>query len=158
ADKLEAALEKAIKNLTRKAGSEVKIKKSTYRGAVLRQVVFGERGFPFRPTYTIHKGWLAVALYPQPVQGFVARSQGELKSWKPSPKVEESLKALPKEFVSISYSDPRPGLKLLLSVAPLIASAIDSASQDLNFDVASLPSAQAFTEHLFPNVSVTTDD
>jgi hypothetical protein len=92
------------------------------------------------------------------VQAFIQRGKGEAAVWKPSPLVQESLKRLPQEFISISYSDPRPSLRQLMSIAPLIAGAVSSFNPQLNFEVGSLPSTQEVTKHLFPNLSVTSDD
>jgi hypothetical protein len=92
------------------------------------------------------------------VQAFVQRSKGGLAVWKPSPLVKESLDKLPKEFISISYTDPRPSLKQLMSIAPLIAGAVSSFNPALNFEVGSLPATPEVTKHLFPNLSVTSDD
>ena len=81
-----------------------------------------------------------------------------MTAWKPGPRVRKSLAQLPKEFTAISYSDPRPSLKEILSIAPLIGGAVNSFVPDSKFDVDSLPNAQEATRHLFPNVSVTSDD
>lgn len=158
ADKLQGALEQIIQSLAAAAGKEVRIKKRDYQGVVIREVHVKAQGFIFVPSYAIHKDWLAIGWYPQAVQAFVQRSKGGLAVWKPSPTVKESLDKLPKEFVSISYSDPRPSMKQLMSIAPLIAGAVSSFNPQLNFEVGSVPSAQEVTKHLFPNLSVTSDD
>jgi hypothetical protein len=158
ADKLQATLEQIIKSLAAAAGKQVRIQKRTYHGVDIREVYVQQQGFIFVPTYTIHKDWLAIGFYPQAVQAFVQRCKGEAAVWKPSPMVQESLQQLPKEFISISYSDPRPSLRQLMSIAPLIAGAVSSFNPQLNFEVGSLPSTQEVTKHLFPNVSVTSDD
>jgi len=158
ADKLQTTLEQIIKSLGTAAGKEVRIKKREYRGVAVYEVHVQQQGFIFVPTYTIYKDWLVVGFYPQAVQAFIQRSKGELAVWKPSPVVRESLQQLPKEFISISYTDPRPSLKQLMSIAPLIAGAVSSFTPQLNFDVGSLPATQEVTKHLFPNVSVTSDD
>jgi hypothetical protein len=158
ADKLLGTLEQIIKNLGTAAGKQVRIKKNDYHGVAIHQVYVQQEGFIFVPSYAIHKDWLIVAFYPQAVQAFVQRSKGELAVWKPSPVVQESLSQLPSEFISISYSDPRPSLRQMMSIAPLIAGTISSLNPQLNFEVGSLPSTQEVTKHLFPNVSVTSDD
>lgn len=158
ADKLQSALEQIIQSLAAAAGTEVRIKKRDYQGVVVREVHVKAQGFIFVPSYAIHKDWLVIGWYPQAVQAFVQRSKGGLAVWKPSPSAKESLDKLPKEFVSISYSDPRPTMKQLLSIAPLIAGAVSSFNPQLNFEVGSVPSAQEVTKHLFPNLSVTSDD
>lgn len=158
AAKLEASLEQIIKNLGNAAGVKIRIKKRDYRGAAIREVYVQEKGFIFVPAYTIHKDWLVVGWYPQSVQAFVQRSKGELAAWKPSERVKNSLSKLPSQFVSISYSDPRPMLKQLMAIAPFIAGIVNSFNPSLNFDASSLPAAQEVTKHLFPNIAVTSDD
>ncbi len=158
ADKLQGALDQVIKSLAQAANVEVKIKKRAYRGTDLRMVYVRQQGFIFVPTYAIVDGWLAVSLFPQPIEAFIARSKGTMAAWKPSPEIDEALKRLPQEFTSISWSDPRPSMTMLLSVAPLIGGVVANLNIDLNFDVSTLPSTQEVTRFLFPNVSVTTDD
>src|SRR5262249_35010808 len=108
--KLKKAIDGLIKGLSKTAGSEVVVKKRTYRGAEVREVRVKEQGFFFVPTYTIHKGWLAISLFPQPIHGYILRANGEMAGWKPSPKVQANLDKMGKEFISVSYSDPRPAL------------------------------------------------
>jgi hypothetical protein len=158
ADKLHTALAQAIKGLGAAAGTEVRVKKRAYRGVDMRLVMVKQQGFIFVPTYAVVDGWLVVSLFPQNVEGFIARSRGELPCWKPAPVVEESLRKLPSKFVGISYTDPRPTFQQLLSLAPLLGGITANLNPSLNFDVGSLPNGQEVTRHLFPNVSVTTDD
>ncbi|HEY7427484.1 MAG TPA: hypothetical protein VH682_24835 [Gemmataceae bacterium] len=158
AEKLQTALEQIIKGLSNAAGKETRIKKRDYHGVSLHEVHVQQQGFFFVPTYAIHKDWLVIGWYPQAVQAFVQRSKGQLTVWKPSPLVQESLDKLPGEFLSISYTDPRPSLKQLMSIAPLIGGLVSSFNPQLNFEVGSLPATQEVTKHLFPNLSVTTDD
>jgi hypothetical protein len=158
AEKLQASLDQLARSLGKLAGVEVRIKKRTYRDVVLREVHVRQQGFFFVPSYAVRDGWLAVAFYPQPVQGFVLRSKGEMLAWKPSARVQASFDKLPREFISVSYSDPRPSLRQVFSLAPLIAASVESFNPDLGFDVGSLPNTQEALRHLFPNVAVTTDD
>jgi hypothetical protein len=158
AEKLQNALDQLARSLGKLAGVEVRIKKRPYRDATLREVHIRQQGFFFVPSYAARDGWLAVAFYPQPVQGFVLRSKGEMAAWRPSEKVKESLEKLPRDFISVSYSDPRPSLRQVFSLAPLIAASVESFNPDLGFDVGSLPNTQEALRHLFPNVSVVTDD
>lgn len=158
ADKLQDSLEQIIKNLGAAAGKQVRIKKHEYQGVAIREIYVQAQGFIFVPSYAVHKDWLVIGWYPQAVQAFVQRSKGGLPAWKPSPLVKESLDKLPKEFISISYTDPRPSLKQVMSIAPLIAGAVSSFNPTLNFEVGSLPATQEVTKHLFPNISVTSDD
>src|SRR5690606_2640632 len=96
--------------------------------------------------------------YPQPVRGFIARCQGELTSWKPSPVVSQSLGRLPDHFIAVSHTDPRPTIRQVLAVAPMVMALVNSFNKELNLDVGSLPNSQEVNRHLFPNVSVVTDD
>jgi hypothetical protein len=161
--KLRESIDAAIKGLAKASGVEITVKKKTYRGVELREVHVNVPGFIFIPTWTIHKGWFVVSYYPQAVQGYVLRASGEVPSWKPDEMTAATLAKLPKEFTSISVSDPRPLLKVLLSFAPVLARAVQQGLQQSGFkdfpiDVGALPNAHEATRHLFPNVSVTTDD
>jgi len=156
--KLAEALEKAIKGLASLTGADVSIKKKQYRGVDVREVYVAEKGFIFVPTYAICKDWLVVSYYPQGVQGFILRAQKELPAWKPNRHVRQSLEQMPKEFLSVSVSDPRPSVKQILTLAPLIAGAVRSFLPETKLDVGSLPNAHEATKHLFPNVTVVNDD
>ncbi len=158
AGKLLTTLEQIIKSLGTAAGKQVRIKKRDYRGIMVHEVYVQQQGFILVPSYAVCKDWLVVGFYPQAVQAFIQRSKGEMTVWKPSPVVRDSLDKLPKKFISISYTDPRPSLTQLLSIAPLIGGTVSSLNPQLNFEVGSLPSTQEVTKHLFPNVSVTSDD
>jgi hypothetical protein len=157
-DKLQGAIEQVIKSVAQAAGVEVKIKKRPYQGVDMRLVQVRQQGFIFVPTYAVVDGWLALSFFPQPVEGHIARVKGTLSAWKPSPDIEEMLRQMPQEFIAVSWSDPRPSIKQLLAIAPLIGGSVASFVPDVNFDVGSLPNAQEATRHLFPNISVTTDD
>jgi hypothetical protein len=115
-------------------------------------------GFFFLPTYALVGDWLVVSFYPQPVHGFILRSKGELPAWKADEAVERSLGKMPKEFTSISVSDPRPSVKQVFALAPLVGSAIRSFSPESKFDPSLIPNGHEACKHLFPNVSVTADD
>jgi hypothetical protein len=161
--KLRESIEGAVKGLAKASGADITTKKKTYRGVEIYEIHVNVPGFIFIPTWTIHKGWFVVSYYPQAVQGYVLRCAGEVPSWKPDEATAATLARLPKEYTSISVSDPRPVLKVLLSFAPLAARALQQALaqngvKDFPIDVGSLPNAHEATRHLFPNVAVTTDD
>ncbi len=158
AKKLQDALDQAVKGLGKFSGADVTLKKKTYHGVEMREVHVAQQGFIFVPSYVVYKDWLVIAPFPQQVQGYILRAKGELRAWKPGERVQKSLAELPKEFISISYDDPRPTIKEVLSIAPLIGGTVNSFTPDSKFEVGSLPNAQEATEHLFPNVAVTTDD
>jgi hypothetical protein len=157
AAKLQEALESMIKGAARSSGADVRLKKRTYRGVELREVHVKQQGFTFTPTFTIHKDWLVVSLYPQPVHGYILRATGEIPAWKPDARVAQALERLPKEYTSIAFSDPRPTIKQLLSLAPFITALANSFSPEQFLDIGTVPNAQEATRHLFPSVSVTHD-
>jgi hypothetical protein len=152
--KLQEAIDSALKAYAKRVGVDITQKKRMYHGVEMREVHVRQQGFIFVPSYVIHKNWLAVSFYPQGVQGYILRANGELPAWKPDPGTKETLDKMPKEFLSLSVSDPRPGIKQLLSLAPLIGGAVQSFAPDSKFDVGSIPNAYEATKYLFPNVSV----
>jgi hypothetical protein len=158
AKKLQESLDQAVKGIGKVSGVEVTLKKRTYHGVEMREVHVAQQGFIFVPSYVVYKDWLVISYYPQSVQGYILRSKGEMEAWKPDEKTKAALEKLPKEFVSVAWSDPRPSVKTVLSIAPLIAGSINSFTPDSKFEVGSLPNTQEATRHLFPNVAVTVDD
>jgi hypothetical protein len=153
---LQGALSRAIKGVGRFFGVDVSIKKRPYHGVDLREVHVRTQGFFFVPAYAIHKDWLAFSYFPQPVQGYILRATGELPSWKPDAQVQATLNKLPRDVVSLSMTDPRPTIKQLAVIGPLISGAIKSFFPDTKFEVGTLPNGHEATRHLFPNVSVVT--
>lgn len=158
AKKLQVALDRAVQGLGKFTGSRMHFKQRMYHGVELRTVHVQQPGFIIVPTYAIHKGWLVVGFYPQPVQGYILRATGELATWQPSKQVSATLDKLPKEFTALSVFDPRPATHQLLALAPLIGGAVASSVPGVKFDVDTLPNAYMVTRHLFPNVAVATDD
>jgi len=156
--KLQEAIESLIKGAARASGGDVRIKKRTYRGVEVREVHIKTQGFSFVPTFTIHKDWLIVALYPQSIHGYILRTTGEITAWKPDVQVAAALQKMPKEFTSLSYSDPRPSLKQLLSLAPFLTALANSFAPEQFLEIGTVPNAQEATRHLFPSVSITQDD
>ena len=120
AKKLQESLDQSVKGLGKAHGADVTLKKKTYHGVEMREVHVTQQGFLFVPSYVIYKDWLVIAPFPQQVQGYILRAKGDLAAWKPNQRVRKSLEELPKEFISVSYSDPRPSVKEILSIAPLI--------------------------------------
>jgi hypothetical protein len=154
--KLQDALNRALKALARISGTDIRIKKRAYHGATLREVHVRLEGFIFVPTYTVHGDWLVVGFFPQPVQGYVLRSAGALPCWKPDARVQAALERLPHDAMAVSVSDPRPTVRQLLSLAPVVGGAIKSFAPEAYFDVGTIPNAHEAAAHLFPNVSAVT--
>lgn len=153
------ALVKAIPNLPI---PNFEIKKRTYEGVEITELHLNNPGNFNVPCFAVHKGWFIFASYPQSIYGFVLRNKGELPSWKASAQVTKALEAFPKEFTGVSVSDPRPGVQFIFSVLPPLITLGNSVTQFAPglrpFDVGLVPHAQSVTRHLFPNITVTTDD
>ena len=158
--KLQGSLDKVAKSLSAIPGVPLVIKKKPYRGVELREIQIQSPGFFYAPTYGMYKDWFLISLYPQPVHGFILRQTGEIPAWAPGASLKQNLDKFPGEYVSVSVSDPRPTVRFLLSVLPTVMAGISSASNftGISLDVSLLPNAQEVTRHLFPNVSITTDD
>jgi hypothetical protein len=141
-------------------GLALQVHRSKYRGVELICLkVQSPTGFglPLIPTLAIVDDWLFVALYPQPIQGVIARRElAQLSRWKPSPEAEKVLASLPSgkaRLVGFSESDPRGTVEFLMSVMPMVGGLI-SAFSGGDFDVTVIPPAQLITEPLFPNVTL----
>jgi hypothetical protein len=162
--KLNAALDtlvKAIPNLPI-PGLNLEFKKRPFHGVEISELHLNTPGNFNIPCYAIHKGWLVFASYPQSIYGYILRSEGELPTWKADAKLTQALQAFPKEFTSVSVSDPRPTVKFVFSTLPPLLSLANGFTQFAPglrpFDVGLIPHAQSASRHLFPNITVTTDD
>lgn len=151
--KVVTMLTQMAKTLGSAAGATLEVKKKPYRDTEIYEVVVEEQGFVFLPAFAVHKGWLAISVYPQGVQGYIQRANSELPRWKPDERTQTAMKKAPAELVSLVVDDPRPATTQLLALAPLLIRAINSFSKSSFVDVGSLPNAQAVTQHLFPNVA-----
>jgi len=158
AAKLQTSLSQALRSIGKLTGVDVSLLKKTYRGVVVNEVHVRQPGFIVVPAFAVQGDYLAFAFYPQPVHGFILRSKGELPTWKASPEVAAALQKLPKDIVAISVTDPRPTLQQLLSIAPLIGGLVASLAPDVKFDVSSIPNGHEATHHLYPNVTVVSDN
>lgn len=161
--KLAAAIEAVVKAIP-PFPVEVGLKKRKYHGAELMELQMKtEQGEFALGSMTIHKGWFVFSSLPQPIYGFILRTKGDLPVWKADAKLAKSLAAFPQEFTAIAVSDPRPTVQFLLSLAPTAMNLANSfLPQALPgaraFEIGVIPHAQEATRHLFPNISVTTDD
>ncbi len=158
AAKLRRAIDGLAKGLGRVTGVDVAVKKRHYRGAEVRELHVRQQGFFVLPTYAIHNGWLVLSLFPQPVHGYLLRASGELPAWQPDRHVRAVFDRLPKDCVAVSVADPRPGVRQLLALAPLVAGTLRSIYPDAKLDVGAVPNSEEVNRHLFPNVTLITDD
>ncbi len=135
------------------------VEKRTFRGHDMH--VFGNLFVPF--TYTVHKDWLVFGLFPQPVQGFLLRSDGKYRTWKTPPEAHEALAKERKDngkskLLAVTVSDPRPAIEIGLALLPTVIQAINQSAGTRIVDVSKIPNAQAVNEWLFPNVGLFYDD
>ncbi len=157
---------KVLDSLTKVASNlhilEMSVKKTHYLDVAITEFPPGSRGNMQLPAYAIHQGWLVFSWYPQPLRGFVLRANGQLPPWQAPAGLRQLLTGFPKEFVSISVSDPRPAIKMLMALAPTAVGLINNITAgfgpEARFDLGLLPNAHEATRHLFPNITVTTDD
>jgi hypothetical protein len=156
--KLQATLEKLAALAKKASRQDVSITQKQYRSATLYELRVKAEGMIFAPTYTFHKGYFVVSLYPQAVTGYIARADGALPAWKPEPALQASLDKLPGKFVGLQMNDPRPSVQTLFTLLPLGTAAARGFVPGFDFDVSTIPNVQAVNQHLFPNIIVTTDD
>lgn len=123
-------------------------------------------GVPVVPTIMVTDDWLVASIMPGAAQSFSARAEGRLRKWEPNEEVLNALTQLPKEFTSISVSDPRPGYRSMMTWAPMAMGMLESQvlpnfsrggqRVEMPFGIQDLPSVEELTEPMFPNVTVST--
>jgi hypothetical protein len=160
----EATLKAGLANLLKAApmilGDNVTVRKQACAGADLYSFHSGTENFIFSPSFSVHKGRLVAGLYPQTVRGYLQRANGKMTAWKPATLLSEAFATAKKgkgKVVGLMVSDPRPTIRQLCSIGPLIGGLADGRSPG-SFDVARIPNGQAATEPLFPNVGLLMDD
>lgn len=166
AARLKRSLNTLLRSLPTLLGIDLKVTQRKYHGGVLNVVKIGERGFFFTPTYAIHKGWLVVSLYPQPVQGFLYRSSGRPATWKQPPLLAKALRETLRpqgkrgnpRLMGISVSNPKRAVEQVLSLGPLVIGFLQANNVLQNFDLSTIPNSQAVTDHLTDSVAVFVDD
>lgn len=164
AAKVKAAIDRMGRGVeTIVGGGQMKVRKKIYRGVEMREVY--TRGFGvLTPTYAVVGDWLVIAGHPQPVQGFILRSKGELPKWKPDAGTAARLAKLPADAVGIQYCDPRSTVQNICCIGPLVLSAItrlggNNSQGDFDpIDIGLIPNGLELSNHLFPNLTVTRDD
>lgn len=163
ANTLGRTLDRLLERATRRAKpDQVSLLRTRVGG---RQMVSVEiAGGMVNPTYTLDDDWLVIGLTPLSVRSFLMREDGKLATWSPEDHAEV-LGGVPEEFTSLSFSDPRPGVKGLIGMAPtLLGFAQGGMRQSREFGpdfrlpvtAADIPPAELVTEPLFPNVTFAT--
>jgi hypothetical protein len=162
--KLGKTLEKIAKAIPPTPGGDITLKRKPYLSGETIQLQMSGMNNSHLATFGIYKNWFVYAQYPQPVKGFIMRQEGELPAWKADDSLSKALTAFPKEFNAIKVSDPRPPVQTVLSIVPLGVNILNSLgglaipNNFRPFDLDLIPHSQEATRHLFPNISVTTDD
>jgi hypothetical protein len=166
--KMGATIDKLVKAIPAIPGGELTLKKKAYRGGEIMQITMaGPQANAHLATIGIYKDWFVYSQYPTSIKGFILRQEGEIPAWKPDASLTKALAQFPSEFNSIQVSDPVPTVRTLLAAAPLVLDLANTFGalgaqfagfQYRPFDLDLIPHAQAATLHLFPNVTVSTDD
>jgi hypothetical protein len=113
------------------------------------------------PAFVITDDWLVLSIVPQNLETFLLRADGKLPRWKAEGEFAKALEAVPKEFTSLTVSDPRDSYRLMAGLAPIVLPILRKVAKNANPDlpidvaVADLPPAETVVEPLFPNVAVT---
>lgn len=162
--RIKSAADRLNRGLETIASAPIKVKKKMLRGVEMRELY--SRGFAvITPTYAFIDDWLVVALNPQPVQGFILRSKGELERWKPDAATAARLAKLPADGCGLQFCRPESTAQNLCVIGPLIIAQLSvfnrfnqSESDYDPIDVGLIPNGHEVAKHLFPNLTVTRND
>jgi hypothetical protein len=166
--KIIASIEKLVKAIPNNPGGEVVLKRKPYHGGEIIQVQLVGMANSHLATFGLYKGWFVYANFPQPIKGFILRQEGELPAWKADAELTKALAQFPSEFTSIQVSDPRPTVRTVLAATPFVlnlANTFGGLGGQFGilpgfrpFDLEHIPHAGEATRHLFPNVTISTDN
>jgi hypothetical protein len=169
---LEKSLGTIVRSLGSFVGGQVEVSSRELHGGTLHMVTGRVNdGFFFKPTYTVHDGWLVLGLFPAPVQGFLYRSQeqtpaGEVPArWELPAAAKAAIANATGEgegsrMTGLYVTDPRPTAEAVLSIAPIMVQFITQFAGEgrTDFDISLIPNAQSVTDALHENVTVVIDD
>lgn len=160
AEKLKRTLDHILLMAEAAAGGEFSVVRSEKYG---RQIItFVVEGVEFGGL-VVDKDWLIAGLMPQTAEAALLRIDGKLDRFVPSPELQIALDAMPKEFTSITISNPEETYRTLMSYAPLLFSGAQAGLRnsgmfppDLKLPVAlaDVPPSEIVVRPLFPNVMV----
>ncbi|NQV27575.1 MAG: DUF1559 domain-containing protein [Rhodopirellula sp.] len=111
----------------------------------------------------VDKDWLIAGLMPQTAEAALLRIDGKLDRFVPSRELQVALDTMPKEFTSITVSNPRRIYRALMGYAPLLFSGAQAGLRnsgafppDMKLPVAlsDVPPSEIVVRPLFPNVMV----
>jgi hypothetical protein len=125
---------------------------------------------PIHPAVALDKHWLFVGLTPQAIESALMRVDGKLDRWKPSEAEQAALDSVPKQFVALALSDPRPLYTTAITFLPLVMTGLNrvaaapgnqpagrAAGKRMAL-LADIPPAEVITKPMFPNVTAVTVD
>jgi hypothetical protein len=130
-------------------------------------ITFEIAGGAFNPSFAVDDDWLAIGLFPQTVEAFLLRLDDKLSVWKPSSSYRDGFAEMPKEFTSLTVSDPRKSYRTIMGWAPMLMGFMMSGAKQQGIlaedaqapvSVADLPPAEQVARPLFPNMLMTTVD
>lgn len=166
--KIVTAIEKLIKAIPVNPGREVFLKKVDYHGAEIIQLGLVGQANAHLASFGVYKNWFVYSKYPAAIKGFILRQKGSLPAWKADAELTKALAKFPAEFNSIQVSDPRPMIQTIVAILPVgldIVNTLGGMGAQFGvvpgfrpFDLELIPNAQEVTRHLFPNVTVGTDN
>lgn len=114
---------------------------------------------PVVPTIMLTDEWLVAGITPVTAQTFAARLQGSLPKWEPSEAVSAGLQELPRNWSSLTFTDPKPAYSQMLQYAPmgmmLLQQSMSEEGVELPFGIQDLPIPEIVTAPMFPNLTVT---
>ncbi|MEX2142437.1 MAG: hypothetical protein WD894_24495 [Pirellulales bacterium] len=167
---LEQAREAILGALEQAGVDNFTIVKREYRGTPLYVFQSKQQFFPIHPAFAVHEGWLHIALSPQAVQGAIFRASAKERALQFSGELQTRIEqrvrpsgdnANPRKLLAFSQSDPRPSVKLLVGVLPLLSRVFGAAGEGgffQNFDTTLVPHSQPITETISHNFSMLTAD
>ena len=160
AEKLKRTLDHVLLMAEAAAGGEFSVVRSEKYD---RQIItFEVEGVEFGGL-VVDKNWLIVGLMPQTAEAALLRIDGKLERFVPSAELQVALDAMPKEFTSITVSNPRRIYRALMGYAPLLFSGAQAGLRnsgmfppdlELPVKLADVPPSELVVRPLFPNVLV----
>lgn len=160
AEKLQRTLDHVLLMAEAAAGGEFSVVRSEKYGRTI--ITFAVEGVEFGGL-VVDKNWVIAGLMPQTAEAALLRIDGKLDRFVPSRELQVALDAVPKEFTSITVSNPRRIYRALMGYAPLLFSGAQAGLRnsgvfppDLELPVAlaDVPPSELVVRPLFPNVMV----
>ena len=159
-EKLQRTLDHILIIAEAAAGGEFSVIRSEKYGRTI--ISFEVEGVEFGGL-VVDKNWVIVGLMPQTAEAALLRLDGKLDRFTPSRELQVALDVMPKEFTSITISNPRRIYRSLMGYAPLLFSGAQAGlrnsgmfPRDLKLPVAlaDVPPSELVVRPLFPNVMV----